>query len=142
MSATRSRQEEKNYKHYLKNLDPALCVFCKPEGEKLLQKEKYFKVIRNLFAYSIWDGQHVDDHLLIVPIKHIDSVAHFTDKMIVEYHKLLSQYEQKGYNTYARAPQSKIKSIPHQHTHLIKTSGDSKKLIFLLRKPYYLRVAA
>ncbi|HVU59947.1 MAG TPA: hypothetical protein VHC98_03875 [Candidatus Saccharimonadales bacterium] len=142
MSATRSRKEEKTYKNYLKLLEPGLCVFCHAKDEELVRTTKHFKIIRNIFAYSIWDGQDVKDHLMVIPHKHVDSVAHFTDNMVAEYHKLLGEYEQQGYNIYARAPASKIKSVVHQHTHLIRTEGAAKNLILLMRKPYYFRVAA
>ena len=140
MSATRSRKEELVYKGYLKTLKKDLCVFCE-DSEEVLAESEFFKVIRNIFAYSIWDGQKVVDHLLIVPKNHTDRIAHFTDAMIVDMHKLMSQYEEQGYNIYARAPASKIKSVVHQHTHLIKTEGAAKKFIFLLRKPYVRFVA-
>lgn len=141
MAATRSRKEEIKYKKYLKTLEPNHCVFCNPKHEVLLKTTKYFKIIENKFPYSIWDGQTVEAHLLVVPLKHIDSVAHFTKPMIEEYHKILSEYDQAGYNVYARAPASKIKSITHQHTHLIKSVGRPKRFIVLLRKPMYIRIA-
>lgn len=142
MSATRSRKQQKEYHDYLKTLSPNSCVFCETLDKQLVKKGKYFNIIRNIFAYSIWDGQDVKDHLMIVPQKHIDSVAHFSTRMLPEYHRLMSEYEQAGYNIYARAPASKIKSIVHQHTHLIKTDGDAKGLILLVRKPYYIRWVA
>ena len=140
MSATRSGKEERTYHKYQKGQDKTICPFCVSKDEELVAMAKHFKIIRNIFAYSLWDGQSVIDHLMIVPLKHVDSVAHFTEKMIPEYHKLLSKYESKGYNTYARTPVSKIKSVVHQHTHLIKTEGDSKNFIFLLRKPFFVRL--
>lgn len=141
MSATRSREEEKRYKAYIKTLPKDICVFCEGLNEELVESGTFFKVIRNIFGYSIWDGQKVADHLMIVPHMHTDAIANFTDEMILEIHKLIAKYEQDGYNLYARAPLSKIKSVLHQHTHLIKTEGDPKKLIMLSRKPYLRLVA-
>lgn len=141
MSATRSRKEEKTYKEYLKTVPKGICVFCEGLNQEIVDDAKLFKVIRNIFGYSIWDGQKAVDHLMIVPKMHTDSIAHFTDEMALEMHKLISKYEQLGYNIYARAPQSAIKSVVHQHTHLIKTEGASKKFILLNRKPY-LRLTA
>jgi diadenosine tetraphosphate (Ap4A) HIT family hydrolase len=93
-------------------------------------------VIRNIFAYSIWDGQQVDDHLMVIPKKHTDTLADLNEKEAVDYVRVISAYELNGYNVYSRAPQSAIKSVIHLHTHLIKTSGPPKKVVFLARKPY------
>lgn len=138
MSATRSRKEQVLYKKYLKTVDKNVCVFCeiKKGSDQLLSSTKYFKVIKNIFPYSIWDGQKVVDHLMVTPKKHTDSLKNMPDTQKVEYVNLIETYEQKGYNIYARAPVSKMKSIIHQHTHLIKTEGMHKKLIVLNTKPY------
>jgi len=138
MSATRSRKEEKNYKRYIKKVDKSQCIFCgiDKNNKSLIKQTPSFKIVRNIFAYSLWDGQAVVDHLMVVPIKHTETLKDFTAEEALELLKLLSLYENQGYNVYARAPSSHIKSIPHQHTHLIKTEGRPKKFIFLTRKPY------
>lgn len=136
MTATRSRNEEKEYRAYLKTLPKDICVFCAGYNESLVEESPLFKVVKNIFAYSIWDGQKVTDHLMIAPKQHIDTIAHFTGEMFVEFHKLAAKYEQAGYNIYARASASAVKSVPHQHTHLIKTEGKPKRLVVLSRKPY------
>lgn len=139
MTATRSRKEEKDYKKYLKTINHTDCVFCviKKGNEQLVEETKNFKVIKNIFAYSLWDGQAVTDHMMITPKKHSDSLANMRPKEKVEYVDLIEKYEKLGYNIYARAPSSVIKSVIHQHTHLIKTEGSSKRLVLLLRKPYF-----
>lgn len=138
MSATRSRKEEKAYKQYQKTVDSSTCQFCaiNKKNEQFISSTKSFKVIRNIFAYSIWDGQVVTDHLLVIPKRHTDSLGGFSPSEAAELLKTLDGYEKEGYNVYARAPSSTIKSVVHQHTHLIKTAGAPKKFIFLLRKPY------
>ncbi|HEU4913785.1 MAG TPA: hypothetical protein VFT16_00050 [Candidatus Saccharimonadales bacterium] len=141
MTATRSRDEEKRYKSYLRTLPKDICVFCTGHNEELIEKTASFKVIRNIFGYSIWDGQKVADHLMITPKKHTDTIATFTRTMFAEFHELLSKYEAEGYNIYARAPASAVKSIAHHHTHLIKTEGAPKRFVLLSRKPY-LRITA
>lgn len=138
MSATRSRREELAYATYLRSLASDVCVFCaiKKDSEQLIEQTKYFKVIKNIFGYSLWDGMAVEDHIMVTPKKHTDSLDDMTDAQKVEYVNVISRYEQQGYNVYARAPVSSAKSIVHQHTHLIKTTGRSKRFILLLRKPY------
>src|SRR5687767_8201846 len=123
----RSRKEEKVYIKYLKRRrkSDAKCQFCdiSDEHKPYINETKHFLVIRNLFPYSIWDGRRVTDHLMIVPKQHTETLNSLGEDAAVEYVKLVSKYEHDGYNVYARAPDSIIKSVPHQHTHLIKTTG-------------------
>jgi len=141
MSATRSRQEEKIYKSHLKT-QPEGCSFClfKKGDKQFITQSSSFKVIKNIFAYSIWDGQKVSDHLMLVPKKHIENLGSLSPSQAAEFIKLVDRYEKKGYNVYARAPNSLIKSIPHQHTHLIKTKGKPIAFLMLLRRPFYFRL--
>ncbi len=139
MTATRSRKEVKAYNKYRKSeKKPAGCVFCNidEESEQLVLNGKYFKVIRNIFGYSLWDSQRVEDHLMIVPKKHTDSLRKLPKEAAIEFVDILGEYEEKRYNVYARAPSSVMKTVVHQHTHLIKPLGKPRRLIFLLRKPY------
>jgi len=138
MTATRSRSEEENYKYYLKSVKHIDCVFCdiKKGNKDTIEETASFKVIKNIFAYSLWDGQVVIDHMLITPNIHTDSLANMRRQDKVEYVDLVEKYEKLGYNIYARAPSSAMKSIVHQHTHLIKTGGGPRRFVLLLRKPY------
>lgn len=138
MTATRSRRQENEYKKYLKTVNPGSCVFCviQKGNDQYVEETKHFKVIKNIFAYSLWDGQKVVDHLMITPKKHTDSLKSMKSADKVEYVDLLEKYEKVGYNIYLRAPASVIKSVVHQHTHLIKTEGGPKKLVLHMRKPY------
>lgn len=137
MTATRSRKEEIIYKKHLKS-QPQGCPFCRIEkgSDQLVEETKYFKIIRNIFSYSLWDGQRVADHLMLVPKKHIASIADIPKAAATEFIEILGRYEKKSYNVYARAPASVIKSVVHQHTHLIKPMGRPKKFVLLLRKPF------
>ena len=144
MSTNRSRKEHLNYRKHLKTADPDICAFCPSNADDrdLIEETKAFRVIRNIFPYSIWDAQSVDDHLLLTPKKHTDSLSGMTSAQKVEYVDLVEKYEKLGYNIYSRAPDSPIKSIPHQHTHLIKNKGQAKRFLLLLRRPYYVRIAS
>ncbi|TAL14735.1 hypothetical protein EPN95_01970 [Patescibacteria group bacterium] len=133
----RSSKLERAYREHMKHIDSSVCTFCKiDKGHKqFVEGTKYFKVIKNQFPYSLWDAQGVSDHLMIVPREHIRSLAELDDKAKVEYVNILQKYEKRGYNIYARAPQSVMKSIVHQHTHLIKPDGPVKKFVLTVRKP-------
>ncbi len=143
MSATRNRREAKQYDKYMAERDTSRCQFCdiNSKDEQFVEATRSFKVLKNIFPYSIWDNQRVVDHLLLVPKKHTDTLDHITDKQAAEYIRILGRYEQQGYNVYARAPSSVIKSVVHQHTHFIKTEGKPKHFLFLLRKPVYFRIS-
>ncbi|HVX24656.1 MAG TPA: hypothetical protein VG992_04955 [Candidatus Saccharimonadales bacterium] len=139
MAATRSRKEYLKYERHLATVQPGLCAFCAIEAgsDQLIKETKHFKIIYNIFPYSLWDGQRVVEHLMVAPQTHTDTLSALNDKQKAEYVDILQEYESNGYNIYARAPVSKIKSIAHQHTHLIKTEGAARRFLLLLRKPYF-----
>jgi diadenosine tetraphosphate (Ap4A) HIT family hydrolase len=142
MSATRSRKEERIYKRYLADVPKSTCQFCAIDdaSDQILELGHSFRVIHNIFGYSIWDGLDVKDHLMVVPRRHADRLSALSNKEAIELVKLLAKYEELGYNVYSRTPGSSVKSIAHMHIHLIKTGSKVKNLVFLMRKPFYYRL--
>jgi diadenosine tetraphosphate (Ap4A) HIT family hydrolase len=138
MTAPRSRKHNRIYQKYLQQADPSICTFCTLKGDEIIVvgHTKYFTILKNRFPYTLWDGQTVTNHLMVVPKQHIASLSGLTLHEKAEYVDILEKYENDGYNIYARAPVSVIKSVLHQHTHLIKTTGGAKKLVFMIKKPY------
>lgn len=141
MTAQRSRKEEIEYHKYqvsLKTRGKKECAFCAVDknSEQYITESRYFKIIRNIFPYSIWDNEVVQDHIMIVPKLHTDKLGALPNGAGNEFLKLIDTYENDGYNLYARAPGSNIKSIVHQHSHLIKPLGKRRKFIFYNKKPY------
>lgn len=140
----RTRSHHYEYRKYLADRrkqsthTKEYCIFCDNEEVKshFVRQTDYFKIIRNRFPYSIWDQQRVADHLMVVPLKHTDTLTALTKEARLEYVQLVSDYEQNGYHVYARATKSDTKSISHQHTHLIKCVGRTTKLAFYLLRPY------
>jgi len=128
----RNRRQTKPYKKYIKTLGPGQCQFCEitSESEQFVEQTASFEVVRNIFPYTMWDEQGVSDHLLLLPKKHTDTLSDLTPEEAQEFVKLMSRYENKGYNVYARAPGSHIKSVYHQHTHLIKSDHRRLKTLF------------
>ena len=143
MTATRSTQEEKNYNKYRKTAKSDACPFCaiNKGHEQYITETKHLKVIRNRTPYSLWDGQGVLEHLMVIPKVHTDSLKDLHGDAANEYVDLLSSYELQGYNVYARAQASSVRSVVHQHTHLIKTDGRSRSFLFMLRRPFYVRMS-
>ena len=131
MLSTRTQKNIKRYKKHKQTTDDASCVFCiaQESDESYISSTKSFKILRNIFPYSTWDLQNVTDHLMIVPKKHTDTLNDLTTHEAIEYVNLLGSYESRGYNVYARSPGSGMKTVVHQHTHLIKTEGAVKRLL-------------
>ncbi len=139
--ASRSRLEVKKYRHEIKtkHRQNSNCTFCNfDNGDVLVIKElPNFYLVKNKFPYSIWDQKPVEDHLMIVPKRHTDSIAKFNQTEKIEFLDKLSEYEGQGYNVYARSPGDVTKSIIHQHTHLIRAKPKEIKYLFYLKKPYF-----
>lgn len=137
--STRSRKAEKIYKQHQQAYRYAEeCAFCNPDGEnvKVDSETKSFYIIKNRFPYTQWDGQGVDDHLMVVPKKHTETLSDLTAEESVEFTQVLGSFENQGYSVYARAPVSNRKSVLHQHTHLIKLDQKNKPFLLVLNKPY------
>lgn len=137
---TRRRSVEKAYEKHRANTKPRACNFCAfhTDDGQVTREAKHFWIVKNIFGYDIWDSLDVHEHLMIVPKKHKDSLAHFSPAELKEYSELLAEYESDGYSIYSRAPQNKAKTIPHQHTHFLKLGSQTKTMYLFLRKPYLL----
>ena len=140
MGYNRTRKETNEYNTYLKskkNSGNRDCDFCKIHGKspQLIRQTTYFKIIRNIFPYSIWDGRKVTDHLLLIPNEHTESLSTLTPEAMQQYTLLIAEYELIGYNIYARTPDSTMKSVAHQHTHLIMATGNRVRFLMQLEKP-------
>lgn len=107
-----------------------------PGHPQFVVQTKHFKVVRNLYPYSLWDDHSVADHLMIVPKEHVGSLSGLGAETAQEFLNLVAVYEKEGYNVYARAPQSKMRTILHQHTHLIKITDKKRNFIFFIQRPH------
>lgn len=138
--ATRFRGNELSYRRHLSSITSKKCCFCdfKSKPSEVVEEYDFFWVTINLFPYNVWENMGVDSHLMIVPKKHTRKMEDFSKKEIIQYMKIVSSYESRGYSIYSRSPNNKAKTIPHQHTHLIKTLPTKKSWIFYARKPYLL----
>jgi diadenosine tetraphosphate (Ap4A) HIT family hydrolase len=140
MAVYRSRSAEKSYRKYLANKDASICDFCaiQKDSDQYIAETASFKIIKNRFPYTIWDWQRVEEHIMLIPKTHHATLSDLSEGQAIEYMHLIHEYEQQGYNLYTRAPNSKVKSVVHQHAHLIKTGGPTKKFILQIEKPYLL----
>ncbi len=139
----RSRKTNRKYgpsktkKRLIANPDPAICPLCNMESDQLIYTGKTMVVTKNIFPYQYWEFMDVVDHLMIVPKRHVLSIAEFSDQEKLEAMELFADYEERGYNLYARSVENNMKSIPHQHTHLIKTEGSTARAGIFSKKPYF-----
>jgi diadenosine tetraphosphate (Ap4A) HIT family hydrolase len=143
MTAPRSTKEARLYDRQRRESADEGCPFCAiHKGHpQYVEETQFLKVIRNRMPYSIWDGQGVLSHLMIIPKKHVDKLGSLDGKAAAEFIRLVDTYESAGYNIYARAPISSVKSVEHQHTHLIQLDGKDRRFIVVLRKPFYIRLS-
>ena len=130
-SLWRSTKDEKAYTKHRNQLQQSdrSCDFCEfTQGmAPVIEDLGVVWIINNIFPYDNWDGFRVVDHLLIVPKRHIESIADFSDQELSEFAEAIKRYESNGYAVYARPPINAAKSVPHQHTHLLKLSDKQLK---------------
>ncbi len=129
----------KNLKTYRSYPKPAVCSFCEADlaGSKVLETEHAY-VVPNRTFYDLWELRSVTDHLLVVPKRHVGSLKQLTKKERTNVMDILCDYEARNYNVYARAVNSKQRSVEHQHTHLIKTHDKQARGTITIKKPYLL----
>ena len=132
----RSRKETVEYNRYAKKNNG--CQFCQfvSHESPVIGETEYFWIVKNIFPYSLWDEMKVSDHLMAVPKQHTDSLVNLSKEAAVDYVEVIGSYEKDGYSIYARSPSNKLKSVVHQHTHLIQTEMKRRKFLLYVRKPY------
>lgn len=137
--SSRTRRTQKEYDRYSRTRtnDCDFCHFKAGESPVVGTSDKFW-IVKNKFAYDIWDDTKVQDHLLLVPKRHVEGIHEFDSDEKTGLVELVSQYEQQGYSLYARAPKSHAKSVQHQHSHLIKLSTTFTKFRLHIRKPHVL----
>lgn len=127
----------KRYKKYQQNVKAkkTKCVFCvfNELDNVIIERTKLFTIVENKFPYEIWDGYQVAEHLMIVPLRHVDTISDFNTNELREYVSLLAKYEGKGFSVYARSANNQRKTVEHEHTHLISLE-ESKPIKWLFNR--------
>lgn len=127
----------KNLKRYRSFPKPAVCTFCEDNMvDRKVLETKHAYVVPNRVFYDLWELRAVTDHLLVVPKRHVRSLKELNQAERADIMDILSDYEAKNYNVYARAIDSKQRSVGHQHTHLIKTADKQAHGSLSVQKPY------
>lgn len=112
------------------------CPYCHLDDRPILVDGSTMRIFPNKFPYEYWDNRGVVEHLLLVPKRHVESVDHLTDVEKAEAINLMADYEAAGYSVYWRNQANTARSVPHQHTHLLKLNNESPNFVFYLKKPY------
>lgn len=97
------------------------CAFCDDmTAHRIVGALETVVVIENRFPYLTFDGQVVKQHLLLVPLRHVDRFSQFTEQEDSDYHKLLAVYHNDGFSSMTRSVVDTHRSVPgHLHTHLL-----------------------
>lgn len=132
------RKSLKTYESHRKSdTSKSDCTLCPGRNiGKILHQGNTMYVLKNRVMYDIFDGRRVEDHLLVMPLLHKESVSEFTAVERQELMDIISEYESKGYGFYGRGVGSLTRSVKHQHTHLIKLVPKRPKFIVVVNKPY------
>lgn len=135
------RKTRKSYHQKLRD-DTArnTCTFCYDDlmPSRLIEESDHARVIHNRTHYDLWEGRYVAEHYLVVPKLCVGSLNELPDDAArLDIMNIIAAYEQQGFNVYARAVGSPLRSVRHQHTHLIKFSTKPHpKYTLYMEKPY------
>ena len=105
-SIWRDKETQKRYQqHVSQKPTDTPCEFCilKRDDGQVLGDAGTFWLVNNIFPYTIWDNFYVDEHLMLVPKRHVDSIGKLSSDELETYGTLLAQYEEAGYSVYGRA---------------------------------------
>ena len=100
-SSSRKRGNEKRCTEHRRKNKSSGCDFCQlveTDTSQVVSRHRHCLVIKNLFGYDVWDDRGVEEHLMIIPKRHVDSLADLTNEEMAEYIKIMTKYEKSGYS--------------------------------------------
>lgn len=113
------------------------CQFCLDEvPQSIVDEAEHFYVTNNRVPYDYFEGIPVLDHLMVIPRRHIITIADMSDAEKIEYVTLLGKYESKDYAVFSRAVDSATRSVEHVHTHLLEIPGKRVAWQLYIGRPY------
>lgn len=115
------------------------CPFCSPDTvSSAIFENDLIYIVPNLTQYDLWELHDVEDHLLIIPKRHVETLGELSSPERLAVMDQAAGYEAKGYSIYARGVGFVKRSVEHQHTHLIKVTNKKPKIAIFLQSPYFL----
>jgi diadenosine tetraphosphate (Ap4A) HIT family hydrolase len=137
----RSRKSTKAYnpadskKRYISK--SLACPFCELDDRKVYKDGPHCMVVANLHPYEFWDMHNVVEHVLLIPKRHVESLDELSDEEKLEVMSTMAEYEAQGYSVYWRSQTNGARTVPHQHTHLIKVDNSHTRFSVYSEKPYF-----
>jgi diadenosine tetraphosphate (Ap4A) HIT family hydrolase len=124
---------------YRSRQNSSSCPFCNSETlAEAIYKDKFVYIVPNLTKYDLWELYDVEDHLLLIPKRHVEILKELDDKERLAVMNQAADYESRGYSVYARGTGFIKRSVKHQHTHLIKVSNKKPRLALFIQSQYML----
>lgn len=134
---TIKKYQQLAHKDKLAGFDCGFCDAIDPAG--VIEETKHLRLIHNRVPYDMFDGlETTGEHYLIVPRRHVLTIADFTDDELLETMQLIAKYEPLGFSVYARSASNVHRSQPHQHTHLIQLITKEPRFFIATNRPYML----
>ena len=126
--------------HNAKDKVSSGCTFCREIADKsrVIYENDTMFIIPNRVSYDMFEGRRVLEHYMVIPKRHVETLADFTDQEKIDQMTIAGEYEEKGFNVYARGKGSVSRTVEHQHTHLIKLVDKRSRFVLYAQKPYVL----
>ncbi len=129
----------KTLQQYLSHQEQKDCPFCRPETvERAVFSDDFVYVVPNITFYDLWEMHDVEEHVMIIPKRHVETLKDLTDEEQLAIMHIAADYESQGYCVYARGVGFSERSVAHQHTHLIKAANTRARFSLYIKKPYVL----
>lgn len=132
----RTMRSQRAYNKYRQSAVFQDCVFCASQELEVTKEYQYFRLTPSKFKYEIWDDHLVEEHLLLVPKRHLIQLNDFSADEKAEYLTLVGQFEADGYSFYSRAPSDTARSVTHFHTHFLRMSPEAIGSMVYVNKPH------
>src|SRR5690606_28572825 len=66
-------------------------------GQMILRENDTMYVIANRVPYDMFEGRRVEDHLMVIPKRHVETIADFTDQEMIDQMTIIGEYESQRY---------------------------------------------
>ena len=116
----RNINTQKEYDEYKITKNNSDCQFCDLSEHTIIETQNLYYIAKNRFPYEIWDCRYVEDHLMLIPKRHISTYHERNIDEKQEQNLIEDIYMERGYNICTRSPLNSAKSVNHLHTHFIK----------------------
>ena len=129
----------KTFHKYKSRQGSKSCPFCGQDTiSSAIFENDLIYIAPNLTQYDLWELHDVENHLLIIPKRHVETLSELSSAERLAIMDQAAKYEAMGYSVYARGFGFVKRSVKHQHTHLLKVTDKKPRFAIFIRSPYYL----